>query len=252
VTEPLQASEAQLKAHFTEVANILTEMVDGSVDVQVLLDWNVSPVVATLGGEGSELIPRNRGGRVAVAPFLQISQGLWAWLSYREEWDHDRPVGRTRRFSFRSAGVTIYFGWKTDAYKPQMFRAEWSGWAKWNGQDLSFQAGEAGHPHWQFDALDSLPDEELAERATMLREIIEGDINGPVRDFAPQMANADIRDVVTNQKLSRIHFASAAAWWKSSPNNQHAHGPATTKELRIWLQQTLSYISVELSRLQAA
>ena len=87
-----------------------------------------------------EPVQRNRGARVQVAPLLQLEQGLWVWLSYREEWANERPVGGRRRFSFRAGSITVHFGWKQDLFKPQMFRAEWAGWAKWDNREYGFQA----------------------------------------------------------------------------------------------------------------
>lgn len=247
--EPLRARQSQLEAHFVRVQEILSAAVDIDSKIQVQVDWDVSPAVAALAGDGCERILRNRGRRVQVAPLTLLDQGLWAWLGYREEWDHDRPVGGRRQFSFRSAGMTIHFGWKLDEFKPQILRAEWAGWAKWNGADHSFQAEDAGHPHWQFDALDSLPNGEAAERAAMLREIIEGNIDGAVRDFTPQLPENDVREIIAAQKLSRMHFASAAAWWKASPNDQHAHCPGRVHDLQTWLQRSLRYLVQELDRL---
>jgi hypothetical protein len=173
------------------------------------------------------------------------------WLSYREEWDYDRPVGGRQVLMFRSASMTIHFGWKYDEYKPQMFRAEWAGWANWDGIDFSYQAGDAGHPHWQFDALESLSEAGATERAAMLREILaDGDHEG-VRDFVPQLPADDVRDLVSRQELSRVHFASAAAWWKAPPHCDHAHSPERVRDLQVWLHQSLSYLSSEFDRLKA-
>jgi hypothetical protein len=145
----------------------------------------------------------------------------------------------------------VHFGWKNDLFKPQMFRAEWAGWADWGGNSYGFQAANAGHPHWQFDALESLPDAHAAERATMLRDLLSEAVEPEVRDFSPQLASSDVRDVVTAQKISRIHFASAAAWWKPAPHDEHAHGPVTARDVESWVQRSLEYLNTELERLQA-
>jgi hypothetical protein len=42
-----------------------------------------------------------------------------AWLGYREEWADERPNRNVRRFSFRSVGLTIHFGWKNDLSLPK-------------------------------------------------------------------------------------------------------------------------------------
>jgi len=244
------STQAQLETHFAQIAEILNEAVDLGATVTVDVDWDVSPAVAALVGKGCEPIVRNRGGKAQVAPLTQLRQGLWAWIGYREEWEHDRPIGRKRRFSFRSVGLSIHSGWKFDVYKPQIFRAEWAGWAKWNGIDHNFQAADAGHPHWQFDALDR-SDEEVVKRASLLREMIDSDMSGGVSEFAPQLADADIRDIVTSQEASRIHFASAAAWWKPPPQDQHRHGPESVRDLQTWLRKSVSYVTQGLSRLKA-
>ena len=222
---PLIKTQSQLEMHFQRTGDILAATVDLSAKVQIEVDWALSRIVGGLRGVGCEFIPRNRGLRVPVAPLLHLQQGLWAWLGYQEEWDEERPNRKIRRFSFKSVGLTIHFGWKNNVFKPQMFRAEWAGWAKWSGVDCSFQTADAGHPHWQFDAHDSLPDAELAQRAAALRSRLEADAEPEIREFSPELLDADVRDVVTAQKLSRIHFASAAAWWKSAPHDEHAHGP---------------------------
>jgi hypothetical protein len=50
--------------------------------------------------------------------------------------------------------------------------------------------------------------------------------------------------------MSRMHFASAAAWWKNSPQDAHAHTPETAQHIQEWLRGTLSYIAQELRRLR--
>ena len=154
--EPLRVTEASLAAHFGSIGAALGSKVDPAARVKLDADWSVVPLTAGLVGEGCEIISRNRGPDVPVAPMLLLESGLWAWVGYREEWDSEPPAGRVRRFSFRSAGLTIHFGYRNVRHKPQMFRAEWAGWARWNGTDYGYQAGEAAHPHWQFDALESL------------------------------------------------------------------------------------------------
>jgi hypothetical protein len=122
---PLLATQAQLESHFIRTGQILASAVDVEAKVQIEVDWSLSPIVGGLVGEGCEFIARNRGLPVPIAPLLHLQQGLWAWLGYREEWADERPNRGVRRFSFRSSGLTIHFGWKNDLFKPQMFRAEW-------------------------------------------------------------------------------------------------------------------------------
>ncbi len=247
--KPLITTQPKLGMHFGRTGDILAAAVDISVKVRIEVDGPLSRIVGGLNGTGCELIPRNRGLRVPVAPMLHLQQGLWAWLGYQEEWDEERPNHNIRRFSFRSVGLTIHFGWKNDEFKPQMFRAEWAGWAKWRGVDYSFQTADAGHPHWQFDALDSLPDDDLAARAEKLRSRLEAEPDPEVHEFSPQLPNAYFRDIVMAQKLIRFHFASAAAWWKSVPHDEHAHGPVDLADVENWVRRSLDYVRLELKRL---
>ena len=250
--ESLVVPRNSLNKHFALIAATLDGQVDSSAQIEVIADWNVVPLVAGLVGDGCEIIARNRGPDVPVAPILLIKNGLWAWVGYREEWDSEPPAGRVQLFSFRSAGLTFYFGYRNNRYKPQMFRAEWTGWARWNGSEYGYQAGDAAHPHWQFDALDSLKRDDASQRAAdylSVLKIEEQDVKP--RDFSPQsMDSEDVSDLISTQELSRIHFASAAAWWKDVPNNSHVHNPASLTELQIWVKKTLRFVGQELARLQ--
>jgi hypothetical protein len=249
LSRPLIVPEPQLAGHFRKVSAILDSVVDARATVVFDPDWDQRPVVAGLQGQGCEFIVRNRGSQTAVAPLLQLQGGLWAWISYREEWDSEKPSGRTRRFCFRSSGATIYFGCENDAFKAQMFRAEWAGWAKWSGGSYGFQAANAGHPHWQFDALDSLSEADLGERAELLLERLEDGPEAEVRNFQPERTQKVTADAIRDQKLSKVHFASAALWWKPPPQNAHTHGPTTVQDVQNWLQCSMRYLITELQRL---
>ena len=178
-----------------------------------------------------------------------MDKGLWAWIGYREEWDHERTSGSARRFSFRAAGVTVYFGRKNDVYKPQILRAEWAGWAKWSGSDYDFQGEDAGHPHWQFDAMESLSDVRVNDRVATLRKVISDGDDENVVEFSPQLDSTDAENVIAAKKYSRLHLASAAAWWKSAPHNLHAHCPDKLSDVESWLRHSITYLSGELRRL---
>lgn len=253
MSSPLHVPETSLVSHFATVDATLDAIVDHAARAKLVADWDIIPLVAGLVGEGCETTPRNRGPDVMVAPMLHLERGLWAWLGYREEWSGEPPAGRVRRFSFRSAGLTVHFGYRNVRYKPQMFRAEWAGWARWDGTGYSYQAGDAAHPHWQFDALESLKRDDAAERAATFLSVLksEEDEEETPRDFSPRgLSRSDVGDVIGVQELSRIHFASAAAWWKGAPNDVHAHAPSTVNDVQVWLRETLAYIVRELSRLQ--
>jgi hypothetical protein len=253
VSVPLSLREADVAAHFTKIGAILDTRVDSSARVRIDADWGMVPLVAGLIGKGCESTPRNRGSDVFVAPMLHLKSGLWAWLGYREDWDGEPSAGRVRRFSFRSAGLTVHFGYRNVRHKPQMFRAEWAGWARWNGTNYSHQAGDAAHPHWQFDVLESLKRDDASERAATFLSVLKSEEgSAEPREFRPQtLDDDDVGDMIGVQELSRIHFASAAAWWKSQPGGIHAHAPSKAEDIQVWLRETLIYLLRELGRLQA-
>lgn len=251
---PLIAPKSLVEGHLRSIGRILDEGVDSAARVQLSANWNIEPLVAGIVGEGCETIGRNRGLDAPVAPMLLLHNGMWAWLGYREEWDSEPAAGKTQRFSFRSAGLSVHFGYKNVRHKPQMFRAEWSGWARWGGKrEAGYQGGNAAHPHWQFDALESLkPDSSDAKAATFLEILKSEGAGSPAREFSPGgMTREDVSEMIGVQELSRIHFASAAMWWNAEPHDLHAHSPKTAEDIQKWVRQTLAYIRNELRRLQS-
>ena len=227
------------------MANTLcAQLHEGAAGVTLDADWSVDPLVAGMVGRECEFVTRNRGGQIPAARMLSLGDELWAWVSYREEWE--RPPRTTQQFSFRSAGLTVFFGYANRQYKAQVFRAEWSGWAIWNGTDYGYQAGGAAHPHWQFDALESLTrDASVNQAADDLRAAIQP------QDFSPpSIGSGEVRDLVLTQQLSRIHFASAALWWQDTSRDAHVHSPQSETEIQVWVGKTLKYVTRELTRLK--
>ena len=133
----LIVNESRLQMHFRQSGRVLASAVHRSAQLQVEADFVNSGVIGGLYGPGCERISRNRGRSASVAPLLCLGQGLWVWLGYHEEWAGERPNRRIRRYSFRSVGLSIYFGLRNNVLKPQMFRAEWAGWARWGRGDYS-------------------------------------------------------------------------------------------------------------------
>ena len=249
-SRPLRIPRGRVEAHLSNLESILNRHVEGSQRVRVVVTEDTIPWVVGIAGAGCEFIRRERGSRAYVAPMLRLDGGLWAWIGFREEWD----VGarRNERLTFRMVGFTVHFGYKYSTEKPQVFRAEWAGWAQWNAGEWGYQAGSAGHPHWQVDALESIHREEAAERAATYLSVLRLEQEAPeVRDFSPKdVGQEEIRDVVGIQELSRIHFASAAPWWKSAPEDAHMHSPGQLLDVERWFGRTLQYTVQELRRLQ--
>ena len=249
---PWTLSERALRQHVGAVGASIQSVVDAR---RVGLDfqgWGVGPLVtAILIGQDCERASRGRGPDAFVAPLRDLGKELWAWLGVQEEWSNERS-GKRPLFSFRSIGLTVHFGYRNEATKPQVFRAEWSGCSKWNGSQYGFQAGDAGHPHWQFDALESLwPGREMGQAEADL-ELLKDDTDGAAvgREFGRDGDKSEsVEEAIRQRKLSRIHFPSAATWWMGTPHNVHAHSPASVREIEVWTQETLSYALGELGRL---
>lgn len=115
-------------------------------------DYRTGGVWTGLRGNGVEWVERNRGS-ASVTPFVQLRDGLIAWLGYQEVWDEEK--GRAP-FAYRQAGLTVHVGEIRDRVKPQLIRLEWPGLRDWDGSGLGFQSPGAGHPHWQVDLFESL------------------------------------------------------------------------------------------------
>lgn len=252
VTGPLVLSEQQLIQHFAAVEAIINGLVSADVTVRVAPDWGVTPLSAGLVGKGCEIVSRHRGPDVYVAPLVCYDEGIWAWLGFYQEWESEARSRKTRRYSYRSTGLTIHFGFRNIAHKPQIFRAEWAGWAKWNGQSYNQQAGNAGHPHWQFDGVESLRPGDGGRLARNYWELLKGGTRAvEPQAFSPQgVGSADVDEIVGAKDFSRLHLASVAAWWRKAPENAHAHSPASVSDIEAWVRKTIEYTVGELDRLQ--
>ena len=246
---PLTLSEGALRQHVGAVEASIRSIVDARVGLDIP-NFGVGSVTANLNGQDCEWVSRNRGPGAYVAPIRDMGNELWAWLGLQEDWV--REGSRTRRqYSFRSIGLTIHFGYKNEAVKPQMFRAEWSGWAKWNASQYGFQGGSTSHPHWQFDALESLtpPIDSAGVEADLVR-LRSGGATGVGEFGEDSLGKASIEAAIRSRKLSRIHFPSAAAWWMKTPRNLHAHSPTSDNEIEVWARETLCYTLQELERVR--
>ena len=250
MSSPLILSESALNQHVRAVEASVRSIVNRQVGL-VIQPWGVgSQVSVMLLGRDCERTSRARGRDTFVAPLRDLGKSLWAWLNVQEDWT-SRVSGNNRRFEFRSIGLTVHFGYRNESTKPQMFRAEWTGWSKWDGLNYGFQGGEVGHPHWQFDALDTLSlastETQLDEELARLKDDHETE---EIREFGEsQIVAAKVEEEVRSRKLSRIHFPCAAAWWMQAPHDRHAHVPNSEREIESWARETLTYTVKELDRI---
>lgn len=246
--EPPVIGIDKLRHHLGRVEILLRQTADPSAQLKLQLDQDRDPVVAGIVGFGCERAARTRGLATPVAPWLDLRGGLWAWFGYREEWNIQ--PGSHPSFVFRASSLTVHFGFKAVDPKPQMFRAEWAG-PTLVAKQWSMQGGDAGHPHWQFDAMDSLLVPAKAEEARMFADILRSEFEqAEAKDFVPVNTGKDeVQGIVSARSLAALHFASAAPWWLKDPHDAHAHVPKDESQIQNWLDRTLDYLSKELRRL---
>lgn len=243
MSTPLNVTVASLGQHLAAAEAILKDHVYEDSGAQIVTNWNQLPLVASLIGTESEYAERIRGPKTPVARTLLLGGGLWAWISYHEEWESARQAGSTRRFAFRFAGLTIHFGYRNNQHKPQICRAEWA------IDEGRCGRGNPANPHWHFDALESLKRDETEQRATgILTTLRKKEGEAEPRDFSPPVKQKDVQDVVSVQKMSKLHFASAAAWWKGA-SASHVQDPTSLRDIQIWVKETLEHLREELGRL---
>lgn len=127
-----------------------------------------------------------------------------------------------------------------------MFRSEWACSTRPDREWSGLKGYGAGQPHWHFDALDSIPKQQRRDRDILSGLRAAGE--SKAREFEPQ-ADVDVQEFVTGQKVSRVHFASAAAWWKPPPHGHHMHTPGKLADIETWVRHSLDYIKLELGRL---
>ena len=240
----LRATKGMLDQRWIELARLFTSILGLPLDghtLRVETDYQASQVWAGLQGTACERVTRNRGGTTLVTPLCDINGGLTAWLSWQEVWE---VATGPKPYRFRNAGLTIYLGKLYEAVKPQVMRLEWPGISNWSGSEISFQSPGAGHPHWQFDIMQSLAE-------TPSEMVFEPDAEEIVEDFELLYADLTTAELLARFSIDRIHFASAAPWWlppRAIGLGHHMNSPADLPSLSRWLGQSLIYVKQELQR----
>jgi len=203
-------------------------------EVAFLHEIRNADAVMNIGGRASEVISRNRGRDHRVVPLCCVSQDIFAWTSYREHWKKNTTE---QNFRFIEGGFTLHVGRIGERIKPQILRNEWVG-PRGNGF-----TNNAGHPHWQFDALESLRNTEQFPRARF------GEADSPARaqEFGEQPKLNEYEELPTGVTIERMHLASAANWWRE-PNVTIAHVPETVPEIDLWVLGCAAYMRQEVQR----
>ena len=250
MSAPLNETKGKIEAHWQQLNIELAKL----SAYELRAGFTSEGAVATISASETRRVNRHRGGEVEIAPLCESrSKNARFWVSYLEEW---RDKG-SNRYWFQSSNLTFFQSFDDDAKLVQLFRAEWPGYAEWQKGQVGWQAPGAGHPHWQFDALESYVSREARENETArLVELLtksHEDLEEFGADDIP-VAHDLIFGGELDTSWAKMHFASQALWSKSPWDgdtesvSSHSHAPSRIKEVRAWLTSVIVYVRSELSR----
>ena len=238
----MRATQRSLEQRWSTLSRALTQEVPGTKrSLAIDAEYQTGGVWTGLRGSEVERIDRNRGTG-SVVPLVSLPDNFAAWLGYQEVWDLE--AGRAP-FVFRQASLTVHVGEVGDPVKPQLLRLEWPGLRDWDRTGIGFQSSGAGHPHWQFDLLESLS--ALRSPATFKPDDDEEELE----DFGAVLAVPTLSERLARLTVERMHLASAAPWWAAQPGRfgaQQLNAPESQDDLNRWLFAALAYLVQELSR----
>lgn len=203
-------------------------------DVAFAPEVNRTSATMTLAGRVSEVIARNRGGQHPVVPLAALSEDVFIWAGYRELW---QKQGSEQNLRFVEGGFTLHLGRQGEMAKPQILRSEWVGRRSRAFMDL------AGHPHWQFDVLES------ARSIVSTNSVRFGDPESlpPVTEFDSAAISGDGSDLLKGLTVESMHFSSAAMWWRL-PKTSVAHVPEKVTDVDHWILGCVAYLRQEAAR----
>jgi hypothetical protein len=213
-------------------------------DLVVRSDVAGDIITASFFGRACEPARRERGRLANVVPLATIRRGsLKFWLSFQEAWENISG----NLYSFHHVSLTVYLGYEGELSKPQVFRSEWPGIRRWAGEQVGFQSPGAGHPHWQFDALQSTKDNDSKNKETSFARLVGSD---STTEFSPSTINEDVLIAARQVSLEKIHFASAAPWWKNEEAGRelHMNAPENAESIFRWILASVTYIRQEIKR----
>lgn len=197
-------------------------------------EFSNAAATMTLAGRASEMIARNRGRSHRVVPIAAVSDDVYIWTGYREEW---QKQGSEQNLRFVEAGFTLHLGRQGEVMKPQILRSEWVGRRSRAFVDM------AGHPHWQLDALES-----ARSIASAAQVRFDEPVTSPsVVEFDSNAISTDGPDLLMGLTVENMHLASAALWWRP-PGDSVAHLPETVTDLDRWILGCIAYLRQEAAR----
>ena len=251
----LDETLGSLKAHWNQLVREIIPLLPRAKHLDVRNSIVVNQAAATLTCENLQNLERG-SRRIEAVPLLwSAGQNVAYWVSYFEDWEY---VGGKRPYRFKAANLTFFLG--SNNYRPaiQIFRVEWAGMVRNSLGDLSWPSPGAGHPHWQFDAVEHYTSSRRrVERRERLAQLLE-QMPGGVELFDPETVRlAD--DLVSKEEeeaddtsWTAMHFASGARWpkepWLGDRTRSEAHiwAPAELSQIRAWTKSAVAYTREEL------
>lgn len=237
---PLLKSRGQLEARSEFVTSELAKLLEApAASLQFRPEFASNTAVAELQGALTEPTQgRNRGRATQVVKLCDFGSCGQAWIGVRERWDFAEYRGGKPFYAFESAGITVFAGAAGQLDKAQILRSEWAGFAN-RGNGPSFQAGGAGHPHWQIDLFETLRDPD--------RDVVRFGEQPTIRPFTASGPTIGLKERLQLAPFERFHFASAARWWRPETEVcHHQHAPNDDHDISRWVLGTVTYVREQL------
>jgi len=235
MADPFSVTRGGLQPHWNTLMSELAAHLEPRASRVVLAPEVVgSQIITSFAGDVVRRAGRNRGNPTPVVPLRAADRDWEVWLGYREAWTLLTGV---ERFVFSSADLTIFFAIGRNEDFQQILRAEWIGQSK-DVDGWSFKPSDAGHPHWQIDAIEVFRQNRELEAARQL--LIETE----PREFGqPEPASMPFPPWF---EIARMHLASGMRPWL---DDLIAHGPSDLAAVRAWVVKTVCLLNIELARL---
>ena len=252
--QPLDETVGSLAQHWKTLAEELSRYLPQAIKPRFERMPASGQTTVLLRAANSSRAPRQRGPAMPALPMLvDIAGNPRFQVGYEEEWEERKG---SRPLRFKASNLTFFMFPPDDAQPVQLFRAEWPGVREWSTRGtVGCQAPDAGHPHWQFDALNHYMSRE--QRFARLRRSLNLlESSDDVVDFDPlaseTMAELTVEEEGIDTSWTAVHFAAGAKWplapWVGDgiATDSHVWVPASLKNIRSWVVSAVVYTRDEL------
>jgi hypothetical protein len=255
-TKPLDVTPGRLTQHWKTLAEELASSLPRATNLGFDRVSVEGQTTAVLRSSNSSRAPRQRGPVMPALPMLVDLDGNPRFhVGYAEEWEEQAGA---RPYRFKASNLTFFMFPPDNAQPVQLFRAEWPGMREWTRGTVGFQSPDAGHPHWQFDALNHyMSREQRFARLRRTLDLLENRDDAPV-DFDPLVSDTAADLTVEEESIdiswTAVHFVAGAKWpfvpWMGNgvATDTHILTPVELKNIRAWVTSVVIYTRDELSK----